>query len=213
MQSFSPAHEALRQLADREDKDALTALAKAAVDNDQFVRRTAVETVGRHPLGRSMGALILAALKDPSSYVVRTACEVVARWKLSKAHELILALLDDPSPATRQSAIRSLNEIWSDADFPLMVHIYSKDSNIRVRREAAFVLRQRASLQNWRPLFDKFYVEDLARHRQWACELAEAFSGTETLPLLSQLSLDRDGHVRKAALKAIKTISKTNQHD
>jgi len=49
--------------------------------------------------------------------------------------------------------------------------------------------------------------DELARHRQWACDLAETFSGTEILPLLLQLSLDLDGHVRKAASRAALTLS------
>jgi hypothetical protein len=55
--------------------------------------------------------------------------------------------------------------------------------------------------------FDVFCVDELARHRQWACEIAERFSGAEVLPVLSTLSLDIDGHVRKAALHASRTVS------
>jgi HEAT repeat protein len=212
MQPFSAHHEFLRQLANRDDQDALMALANAARDTDPFVRRTAVETIGRHPLGRSLQSVILGAIKDPSGYVVRTACEVVALWKLSEAHELLLDLLDDASPATRQSAVRALNAVWADADFPLLLAIWAKDLDRRVCKEAAFVLRERATSQNWWQLFDRFSGDDLARHRQWACELAESFASADVLPLLSQLSLDIDGHVRKAALKAIETISNTNRH-
>jgi hypothetical protein len=49
--------------------------------------------------------------------------------------------------------------------------------------------------------------DGLARHRQWACEIAERFSGAEVLPVLSTLSSDIDGHVREAALHASRTVS------
>jgi hypothetical protein len=49
--------------------------------------------------------------------------------------------------------------------------------------------------------------DGLVRYRQWACEIAERFSGAEVLPVLSTLSLDSDGHVRKAALHASRTVS------
>jgi hypothetical protein len=68
-------------------------------------------------------------------------------------------------------------------------------------------LRRRAHATNWQALFDAFCVDELARHRQWACEIAERFSGAEVLPVLSTLSLDIDGHVRKAALHASRTVS------
>jgi HEAT repeat protein len=199
-------HEVIRELASREDIRALNALAEAAAVEDQFLRRTAVEVIGRHPQGRELRSMILSALGDPSEYVVRAACEVVAQWEFSEAHALVVALLAHASKATRQAAIRALDTIWADADFPLIFRIYTNASEIDVRREAAWALRRRVSSAHWRTLFDTFHLDDLPRHRQWACELAENFSGPDIVPVLSQLSLDIDGHVRKAALRAIRTL-------
>jgi HEAT repeat protein len=195
------------KLALQEDAAALNALANAAGVEDQFIRRTATEAIGRHPDGRELRSIILRALQDPSEYVVRTACDVVARWALQEAHELVVGLVTNPSAATQQSAIRALGTIWIEADFSMMFRIYSNASENEVRREAAWVLRQRATSAHWRTLFDAFQVDELARHRQWACELAEKFSDPKFLPALSQLSSDVDGHVRKAASKAIQALS------
>lgn len=154
-----------------------------------------------------MLAIVLRALGDPSEYVVRTACEVVGQWQLIAARDLVLPLLAHASNSTRHSAIRALGAIWTDADFPLMFEIYAKDREIDIRKEAAWVLRERAAPANWRTLFDAFYQDELARHRVWACELAESFSGPEILPGLSRLAGDVDGHVRNAAAQATKVIS------
>ncbi len=70
-------HEAIRALGSRDDAEALVILAAVAAVDDQFLRRTAVEMIGRHPRGRELGAIILNAFCDPSEYVVRTACDVV----------------------------------------------------------------------------------------------------------------------------------------
>ena|ERR1700730_973133 len=110
-------YEAIRELASRKDAGALNALAEAAAVEDQFLRRTAIEAIGCHPQGRELCAVILSALGDPSEFVVRTACEVVAKWEFSEAHELMIALLANASKATRQAAIRALGTIWIDADF------------------------------------------------------------------------------------------------
>jgi HEAT repeat protein len=200
-------HEAIRNLASREDAMALSALADTAVAKDHFLRRTAIEVIGRHPRGRELRAIVLEALDDQSGYVVRTACDVVAQWKLLEAHDRVLPHLANTSAATRRSAIRALGSIWVDTDFPLILNVYTNDSKEDVRREAAWVLRSRASAVNWRAIFDAFHVDELARHRKWACELAQIFSGSETLPLLPQLCLDVDGHVRKAASRAIRTVT------
>jgi HEAT repeat protein len=200
-------HEVIRELEFREDAETLKALAQAAASDDQFLRRTAMEVIGRHPQGRELRTIILSAFGDPSEYVVRTACDVVALWGLNEAHKLVAALLTNASKVTRQTAIRALGTLWVDADFPLIFGIYTSASEIDVRREAAWVLRRRVTSAHWRTLFDAFYVDELPRHRQWACELAENFSGPDILPVLSQLSLDVDGHVRKAASQAIQTLS------
>jgi HEAT repeat protein len=202
----STIHEALRELAARGDSASLQAVADAASADDQFLRRTAVEAIGRHPQGRSLQPVVLKALRDPSDHVVRTACEVIAQWKLTEAHDLVLALMPRAPSATREVAIRALGEIWVEVDFHLVFHAYMKDSEPEVRKEAARVLRERVTFKDWRTLFESFRLDELARHRQWACELAAAFTGTEVLPLLSRLSFDPDGHVRKAALRAIETL-------
>lgn len=201
-------HEFIRELGSRDDAEALKALADTAEVDDAFLRRTAVETIGRHPRGHELAAIILRAFRDPSDYVVRTACEVVAGWELSEAHSFIEPLLANASKATRESAIRALGAVWVETDFPLIFSIYAEDSDIHVRREAALVLRRRATFANWRTLFDVFSVDALPRHRQWACELAENFAGPDTLPVLSRLATDSDGHVRKAALRAERAISR-----
>ena len=87
-------HEAICKLGLEEDAGALNALAEAATLKDEFIQRTAMETIGRHPQGRELRAVILNALRDPSEYLVRTACEVVAQWELNEAHEFVVALLE-----------------------------------------------------------------------------------------------------------------------
>jgi hypothetical protein len=199
--------EALRELGSRDDTCALNALAEAVACGDQFVRRMAVEIIGRHSQGLALRGVILKALSDQSGYVVRTACEVVARWQLIEARESVVALLTNASAETLKAAIRTLDTIWLDADFLPVFRIYTGAPEIGIRTEAAWVLRRRAASANWRLLFDAFGKDGLPRHRQWACELAETFSEPDIVPVLLPLASDADGHVRKAALQAIRTLS------
>ena len=196
--------ELIREIETRDDADALKALVEAASVRDQFLRRIAIEVIGRHPMGRQSANVILGALDDPSECVVRAACDVVARWRLNEAHERVVAFLGNASKATRQVALRALAAIWVDADFPLVFGILTNASEIEVRREAAWVLRHRATSLCWRTLFDVFRTDELARHRQWACELAGSFSGPDILQVLRKLSEDVDGHVRQAAMRQSK---------
>lgn len=210
--TISPAdlpttHQAVRELASCDEPDALATLKlTAAQARDPFVRRMAIEVIGGHSRGREMCAVVLRALSDPSEYVVRAACGVVAQWKLNEAHGAVAALLTSRSGSTRGGAIRALGAIWLDADAPVLLHVYKNDHEPDVRREAAWVLRRRVGSEDWRVVFDAFHVDELARHRQWACELAAAHSGRDALPVLDRLSSDRDGHVRAAAARAIQHL-------
>jgi HEAT repeat protein len=193
-------YEAIRGLAANDDDDALKALRKSCAASDQFLRRTAVEIIGKHQRGRELVASVLNALRDPSEYVQRTACEVVGQWKLAEAHDVVLGLLAEPAASTRASALRALSTVWKDADLQPAFEIYRKDPETGVRREAAWVLKAHADANNWRALFNAFCKDPLARHRVWACELAAAFGSPDILPILSSLAEDPDGHVRKAAV-------------
>jgi HEAT repeat protein len=200
-------HQAVRDLASRNEPSALTALKETAAQaQDQFVRRLAIEVIGGHPRGREMSAVIFSALGDASEYVVRAACDVVGKWKLNEAHDAIATLLTNPlkfEPTERHSG---LGRDWLDADVPVLFHMYKDDDETDVRWEAAWVLRHRVGPDDWRAIFDALHVDELPRHRQWASELAAAYSGRDVLPVLDRLCSDSDGHVGAAAARAIQHI-------
>ncbi|WP_161850444.1 HEAT repeat domain-containing protein [Bradyrhizobium sp. CCBAU 051011] len=204
-------HEDIRNLASRNDVEAMDTLQKLTTASDQFLRRTALEIIGRHARGRELTASVLGALRDSSEYVRRTACAVVEQWKLVEAHDLLLPLLAEPAASTRESALRALSVIWDDADFQAVLEIYKKDPEISVRRQAASALRQQPHGENWRVLFADFFRDKLPRHRSWACELAGAHGESDILPLLAPLLDDRDGHVRRAAAHASQAIARRSQ--
>jgi HEAT repeat protein len=203
-------HQAIRDLASCDESSALGVLEKTAAAEDQFLRRTAIEVIGGHPRGRELRSVVLSALTDPSEYVVRTVCDVVGQWALNEAHDAVVNLLTSASSSTRRSAIRALHSIWLSTDIRTLFHQYKNDADSDVRREAAWFLRRHVGPQDWRAVFEAFHVDELPRHRQWACELAAAFSGPNILPTLTRLSGDLDGHVRKAAARAIQQVS---QHE
>ncbi|MGJ5204187.1 HEAT repeat domain-containing protein [Bradyrhizobium sp. HKCCYLR20261] len=199
-------HESIRALSTRDDAETLVLLRGAAASADQFIRRTAVEVIGRHASGRTLGDVILCALADQSEYVVRAGCQVVEDWRWDAAHDAISKLITSPSGSTRQVSIRTLGAIWQQTDFQPVFQIYKTAPETAVRREAAWTLRSNVSSVDWRLLFDAFRTDPLPRHRGWACDLAIAFGQPDILAFLNALCTDRDGHVRKAAAKAIAAL-------
>jgi len=206
-------HDSIRAVLSRDDAEALMVLREACANSDHFIRRTAIEIIGRHPGGQALRAIVLKALADPSEYVVRTACEVVAHWRCDPAHDAVTALLRDPAHATRRSAIRAISAIWRELDFQPVFRIYTSDPDRPVRREAAWTLRERVTASDWLQLFEAFRKDDPPRHRVWACELAGKFGDSTVTSSLETLLSDCDGHVRTAAATATDTLSRREPAD
>jgi HEAT repeat protein len=97
--------------------------------------------------------------------------------------------------------------LWLDSDFEPVFKIHITDKNGNVRTQAAWTLRRNVAQGNWKTLFEVWQKDEMSRHRVWACELAAQFGTVSNLSVLKKLSDDKDGHVRKAAKKAIGILS------
>lgn len=117
-----------------------------------------------------------------------------------------MTLLSSPLESTRQAALCALETLGQDKDFDAVLRIFEADPSKAVRKQAAWNLRSAAASRNWRRLFSIWYADEQPRHRQWACELAQAFGDADVLPQLVLLSGDANGHVRKAAHLAAERI-------
>ena len=158
-------------------------------------------------MGRSALERLRTLLQDPSPYVVRTVCDAAIKLELHDIHDSLLPLLSSQPSSTRQSAVRALATLWKPSDFAQVLSIFKRDPSSEVRREAAWTLRANADRESWRALFDTWKQDHLARHRVWACELAAEFADTRFENELEQMLEDSDGHVRKAAQRAIEKVS------
>lgn len=183
--------------------ESLDVLLGLAQDSDWRYRRSSIEALVSHPLAGTVAKQICRALSDSSPYVVRTACDTAAELDLRDAHDILLDITHSTSAATRQAALRALSRLWRNDDFALLLTIYLSDQDQAVRREAAWALKSNASPENWEALFDAWASDSLPRHRVWACELAMAFGGSSVHEQLVRLSDDANGHVRKAAKRAL----------
>ncbi len=153
-----------------------------------------------------MGHLVGALLSDSDSFVVRSACEAAGRQRMKDLHDSVIRLLKVTEAATRIAALHALSELWQESDFTPVLHIFTVDPSVEVRKEAAWALRSKASTSNWRPLFDLWRADGLARHRQWACELATVHGDADLLPDVRNLTGDLNGHVRSRAAEAVRAL-------
>ncbi|MCL4691431.1 MAG: HEAT repeat domain-containing protein [Candidatus Hydrogenedentes bacterium] len=189
--------------------ESLRVLAEQLSSPDTHFRRAAVGAIATHPDGRELERDILERLKDPSDQVVREACNTAASLGLRSAHDIIISLLDSSADSTRIAAITALSDLWEDGDFQRLFTLYRREQEEIVRKEAAWVLRDRVGKKNWRELFDCFLADEIPRHRTWACELAGAFGMTDVEKVIQELLNDQDGHVRRAAHDAIDRLKES----
>ena len=190
-------------LGHKDGPEAFKVLTSLAEDPDWRYRRSAIEALALHPLAKQAANRICVALRDSSPYVVRTACRTAATLRLGDAHDAVIDLLQSTTAATRETAIRALETLWKPSDFSLVFKLHNSDPVESVRRMAGWTLRTNASGKNWRHLFQKWRKDTLHRHRIWACEIAGLFGDSSDKSKLKPLCQDVDGHVRKAAQRAL----------
>ena len=199
----STAWAACVALAHDPDQLALDVLCQAAHASDWSLRRAAVEAISHHALAQNVSELLHAAMHDISPFVVRTACEAVARLRIMVAHDDVLRLTSAEEAATRAVAVRAIAVLWQTTDFAPVLGLYQFDPSDEVRREAAWTLRGTVNATTWKRLFDLWKDDELPRHRLWAVQLAGEFGHSSVKAELEALAADVNGHVRKAVLLAL----------
>lgn len=194
---------AIRALGCKNTQESIHLLAHYLQSKDLYIKRAALEALSFHSESSSLTKQILAFLADASPILVRTACETVKSLKLVVAHDLIIKLIRDPSEETRIIALSTISELWRATDFGIILTIFKHDGSDSVKKEAAWVLYNHATSENWSELFNSWHLDNLPRHRSWACKLAAKFGSRDIRDKLKILAVDEDGHVRKAAQVAI----------
>lgn len=190
-------------LASLSTNEALELLRFYAHSPDWRYRRAAIDALPQHAQSKQASDLIFKALKDSSVYVLCAACRSAGTISLHNAHNEIMALISSPEKSIRIEAIRAISILWQPNDFPFILSIFKSDREKDVRHEAGWSLKEHASTNTWRTLFETWKNDDLPKPRVWACELARHYSASDVKDDLLILSKDLNGHVRKAADKAL----------
>ena len=193
-------------LADHSDPKCLGELRCLFSSPDIDVRRSIVFIIGEHADGQTERGVVLDALNDESELVVRTACETVRKLRLQEANERLISLLDG-SPAVQNAALYALGSVWLPKNLQAVLGVYRHPPNDDNRKAAASVLYATADSRSWSELFDCFRADEPPRHRTYACELAQAFGDMDVTHELQTLCIDTDGHVRKAASRALAKVT------
>ena len=187
-------------------EDALEVLIREMKSPSADFRRAAAEAVRNHPEGKRAASTLTELLTDESPVVVRVACASLAALECAQAHDAVLQILEVDDPQTRIVGIESIARLWRKTDFEVLLRLHDSDNSSEVRKSSAWALRSHADTENWKELFVRWQTATVARHKEWACELAGEFGDQSCIPILSQLSLDENGHVKKAAITASQKI-------
>jgi hypothetical protein len=194
-----------RVLADDPSAECIAGLQELAASPDIERRRAAIRSLGENPSGRNASSVVIAALADQAFQVVWAAVEAAADLGLIEANESIVSLLENSGPLQRP-AVEALAEIWLPENFGPTLKLFRKTTDDATRKRAAWTLRQCATAEEWKELFDTWSIDDVPRHRVWSCELAGQFGGQKDIETVAHLENDVDGHVRRAASEAMRQL-------
>jgi HEAT repeat protein len=181
-------------------------LIELSQSSDWRFRRSAIEAMAYLPQVEKAIGSIHRALEDSSNYVIRAALQLIARKRIQSLHDDVVDLLKSSAPNIRVEAIATLSEIWRIEDFEIVYSIFLSEKNEKIRIASAWILRAHVSENNWYRLFDIWWQDPYNHSRTWACELASTFGIKGVEKQLLTLTSDEDGHVRKAACKALEIV-------
>ncbi|MHC5540330.1 HEAT repeat domain-containing protein [Singulisphaera rosea] len=199
---------AIRALVERPGPEMLAILIGLTRSRDPHLRRAAVEAIGNHRSGQDGAVAVVDMLHDHDGIVVRAACIAATALGLSVAHDRVRELIDSEEEATRYTAWDALETLWEPTDFEGVFARYQHDPSDRtIRRRAAWTLAKHVGREHWERVFAAWSRDNVSRHRVWACTLAETFGDRAIFPALNPLRADPDGHVRRAADRAVIMIS------
>ena len=167
------------------------------------LRRAAATDLANHPQRQRATVALIEALGDHLDYVVTAASDALVGIGGQDAHAALLRLLRHPNAFVREHVLWIFRPIWRESDFDVILETHQHDSSTDVRKRAGFLLRDVASKKTWHRLFDLWHNDSLPRYRVWGCELAQQFGDATIRDRLATLVSDDDGHVRKAADKAL----------
>lgn len=195
-------------LGNKEELEALDILISLSNSSDWCKRRAVAEAVKYHIHGNRASKILNDMLLDTSEYVVRTACKSIAELGIEECHDRLIVLLKSKNSDTREAIVTCLASIWYDSDFEILLNVFRYDVSKKVRDKAAWVLSQKADKNNWEILLENLIDSNMPRHREWACKLIGLFGERRHIKILKKALEDKNGHVRKIALK---TIEKMNE--
>jgi HEAT repeat protein len=183
--------------------DAFAILLDQLSSPDWRYRRSALDAIPHHPLVNAAQDKIGQLLTDPSAYVRRTACVAIGKLQARQFLPQLMSWLSSHDIQDRSTVLDVLPSIWEASLFEPVLRVFRLDDAEKVRRKAGFILRDTVEENHWRILFDLWKQGPLSRYRVWTCQLVEQFGKGECDLELQDLLKDRDGHVRKAARKAL----------
>jgi len=151
----SERNEAVRILGYFRCREAVPLLIEFLKDDDQYVRRDAIEALGEIGDPRAIEPLIKAYNRENEIELRK----VLSRIKDNRVVDLLIDMLDDEDPEVRSFAIKVLGERQESGATELII-TFLQDEDSGVRMNAAYALARIADPASEKPLLDHLANED-----------------------------------------------------
>jgi HEAT repeats len=185
-------------------------LAEALRDSDGFVRRAAIEAIGRRN-DPDDTPLLLDALSDRDDYVRLEAMYALKdRLSPDMRRDALVRACSDDDEGVRRKAIDALAEMGDERDLPLLLEAL-QDPDDNVRLEAIYAVKQRLSADMRDALVTACGDAD-ERVRRKAFEALAELGDERDTPLLLKGLKDSDSSVRLEVIYALEGRTKLGSY-
>ncbi len=202
--SHSYKYEAIKALGKMNTTESKKALFDLLSDKDLYVKRAALEECGKIESKEVVFEIISNNAydkKDVNEFLIRTSLLIIEERSINSLHDFVIKNLDSNNPSTVEYALRTINEIWEDNDFNVILKKLGKESDEKNKKIYYEVLCNHANNSNWILIYRLIYKNRIPQIRFLACKLLIDNYTVEFQDDLLHFAKDSDGHIRKLATK------------
>ena len=195
MKEFSLACEALSQ---KNNPEAYQIMKSYINDKDKYRRLYILKTIFRHSEAVELVDYLENAIASDDYLFVDNGLTVISNYKIKVSDTLLLSAVSKRLPKLYMEvrALRMLD--ISEEHYTKIIELFKRAKQCAQKEFIGEILIEQNLPAKSKELFDLFSCDEFAKIRLFAIELANKFGYN-----LSKFLLDKDGHVRKLAMKSL----------
>jgi hypothetical protein len=193
-------------LAKNGQYDGIKALIKYAFSMDGYIRKKALLAIRKHKMRNEAKEVLLNAYNDENEYILNDALHDVETILDFNLYSIVLNHCYSNNEIIAASAIKAFEVFNRPGDYEKIRAIFKNDIRTNVHYQAIYYLINCVTEEKVEDVLDILINENTKEFKILICELMEKYPIIDHAYLVV-LENDKDGHVRKRAMKTKNRIA------